>query len=110
MLSRDDRFILKQMSRFEFQSFTEFAPHYFKYIKQCKGEKIPFIMSSSSLKGTVSVVSSDPLHANIQMPNSQWNPWNFNLINNAEDIVVFKVYKWLFMKIPLCFAVVEMRK
>ena len=41
LLCRDDRFILKQMSRFEFQSFTEFAPHYFKYIKQCKGEKIP---------------------------------------------------------------------
>jgi len=33
--TKDERFILKQMSRFEFQSFSEFAPHYFKYIKQC---------------------------------------------------------------------------
>ncbi|XP_070571165.1 1-phosphatidylinositol 3-phosphate 5-kinase-like [Ptychodera flava] len=29
----DDRFILKQMSRLEVQSFTEFAPHYFHYIQ-----------------------------------------------------------------------------
>ena len=37
----DDRFILKQMSRFEYQSFLEFAPHYFQYLEQCveKGEK-----------------------------------------------------------------------
>jgi len=34
--TRDDRFILKSMSRFEFQSFSEFAPHYFKYLKQCQ--------------------------------------------------------------------------
>jgi len=34
--TRDERFILKQMSRFEFQSFTEFAPNYFKYLKQCR--------------------------------------------------------------------------
>jgi len=31
----DDRFVLKQMSRFEYQSFIEFAPHYFRYITQC---------------------------------------------------------------------------
>ena len=30
----DDRFVLKQMSRFEYQSFLEFAPHYFQYITQ----------------------------------------------------------------------------
>ena len=28
----DNRFILKQMSLREVQSFNEFAPHYFKYI------------------------------------------------------------------------------
>merc|ERR1719414_1500180 len=31
----DDRFVLKQMSRFEYQSFLEFAPHYFEYLGQC---------------------------------------------------------------------------
>ena len=30
----DDRFVLKQMNKFEYQSFLEFAPHYFEYIKQ----------------------------------------------------------------------------
>jgi 1-phosphatidylinositol-3-phosphate 5-kinase len=29
----DDRFVLKQMSRFEYQSFLEFAPHYFQYLE-----------------------------------------------------------------------------
>lgn len=32
--TRDDRFVLKQMSRFEYQSFLEFAPHYFQYLQQ----------------------------------------------------------------------------
>ena len=30
----DDRFVIKQMSRFEYQSFLDFAPHYFQYLKQ----------------------------------------------------------------------------
>ncbi len=30
--TKDKRFILKQMSRFEIQSFLKFAPHYFDYI------------------------------------------------------------------------------
>ena len=30
----DDRFVLKQMSRFEYQSFLDFAPHYFEYLKK----------------------------------------------------------------------------
>jgi len=32
--TKDDRFVLKQMSRFEYQSFLEFAPHYFQYLQQ----------------------------------------------------------------------------
>ncbi|KAL6730603.1 hypothetical protein Aduo_001565 [Ancylostoma duodenale] len=31
--TQDDRFVVKQMSRFEIQSFVEFAPHYFDYVK-----------------------------------------------------------------------------
>ena len=30
----DDRFVIKQMSRFEYQSFLDFAPHYFQYLTQ----------------------------------------------------------------------------
>jgi len=40
----DDRFILKQMSRFEFQSFLEFAPHYFDYITQCINSKVKTLL------------------------------------------------------------------
>jgi len=32
--TKDDRFVLKQMSRFEYQSFLDFAPHYFQYLQQ----------------------------------------------------------------------------
>ena len=32
----DDRFVLKQMSRYEYQSFLDFAPHYFNYLQQCR--------------------------------------------------------------------------
>ncbi|KAI0211900.1 1-phosphatidylinositol 3-phosphate 5-kinase [Lamellibrachia satsuma] len=39
--TQDDRFILKQMSRFEVQSFMEFAPHYFEYITKAFTEKKP---------------------------------------------------------------------
>uniref|UniRef100_A0A1I7XW62 1-phosphatidylinositol-3-phosphate 5-kinase n=1 Tax=Heterorhabditis bacteriophora TaxID=37862 RepID=A0A1I7XW62_HETBA len=31
--TQDDRFVVKQMSRFEIQSFVKFAPNYFEYIK-----------------------------------------------------------------------------
>ena len=39
-LPADDRFILKQMSRFEVQSFVEFAPHYFQYITKAHNEQV----------------------------------------------------------------------
>ena len=42
--TNDDRFILKQMSRFEFQSFLEFAPHYFEYITQCINSKVKTLL------------------------------------------------------------------
>ena len=40
VLPTDDRFILKQMSRFEVQSFVEFAPHYFQYITKAHNEQV----------------------------------------------------------------------
>ncbi len=40
MLLADDRFILKQMSRFEVQSFVEFAPHYFQYVTKAHNEQV----------------------------------------------------------------------
>lgn len=37
----DDRFILKQLSRYEIQSFLEFAPHYIAYLTDAHNEKKP---------------------------------------------------------------------
>jgi len=39
--TQDDRFILKQMSRYEVQSFNEFAPHYFDYITSAHANNKP---------------------------------------------------------------------
>ncbi|KAJ1367987.1 hypothetical protein KIN20_029031 [Parelaphostrongylus tenuis] len=36
--TQDERFVVKQMSRFEIQSFVQFAPHYFEYIKTAVAE------------------------------------------------------------------------
>jgi len=38
----DDRFILKQMSRYEVQSFMDFAPHYFSHVTKAFNEKVSF--------------------------------------------------------------------
>ncbi|KAB7498626.1 1-phosphatidylinositol 3-phosphate 5-kinase, partial [Armadillidium nasatum] len=37
----DDRFVLKEMSRFEINSFLEFAPAYIQYITNCNKKNIP---------------------------------------------------------------------
>ena len=39
--TQDDRFLLKQMSRYEVQSFSEFAPHYFDYIANAHAHNRP---------------------------------------------------------------------
>ncbi|KAK2183696.1 hypothetical protein NP493_299g00022 [Ridgeia piscesae] len=39
--TQDDRFILKQMSRYEVQSFMDFAPHYFSHVTKAFNEKKP---------------------------------------------------------------------
>ena len=36
----DDRFILKQMSRYEVQSFLEFAPKYVQYVAHAYNEQV----------------------------------------------------------------------
>ncbi|XP_055351682.1 1-phosphatidylinositol 3-phosphate 5-kinase-like isoform X2 [Paramacrobiotus metropolitanus] len=41
----DGRFVLKQMSRLEVQSFMDFAPHYFAYMKQAVKEKRPTVLA-----------------------------------------------------------------
>lgn len=40
-VTKDDRFILKQMPRLEVQSFLDFAPHYFTYITNAVQQKKP---------------------------------------------------------------------
>ncbi len=38
----DDRFILKQMNRYEVQSFAKFAPHYFQYVTTAHTEQVSY--------------------------------------------------------------------
>lgn len=42
--SRDDRFILKEMSRLEMQIFLDFAPNYFSYMEKCQQTKQPTLL------------------------------------------------------------------
>ncbi|XP_066965143.1 1-phosphatidylinositol 3-phosphate 5-kinase isoform X1 [Macrobrachium rosenbergii] len=43
--SHDDRFILKEMSRFEMSSFLDFGPAYIHYIVNCEKEQQPTILT-----------------------------------------------------------------
>ncbi|XP_012269678.2 1-phosphatidylinositol 3-phosphate 5-kinase [Athalia rosae] len=42
--TRDDRFILKEMSRLEMQIFLDFAPNYFSYLDKCQQTKQPTLL------------------------------------------------------------------
>ncbi|XP_011310721.1 putative 1-phosphatidylinositol 3-phosphate 5-kinase [Fopius arisanus] len=42
--TRDDRFILKEMSRMEMQIFLDFAPNYFGYMEKCQQNKQPTLL------------------------------------------------------------------
>ncbi|XP_012235504.1 putative 1-phosphatidylinositol 3-phosphate 5-kinase [Linepithema humile] len=42
--SRDDRFIIKEMSRLEMQIFLDFAPNYFAYMERCQQTKQPTLL------------------------------------------------------------------
>ncbi|XP_042212733.1 1-phosphatidylinositol 3-phosphate 5-kinase-like isoform X2 [Homarus americanus] len=43
--SHDDRFILKEMSRFEMSSFLDFGPAYVQYVVNCEKEQQPTILT-----------------------------------------------------------------
>lgn len=45
LLFLDDRFVIKQMSKFEIQSFLDFAPNYFEYMKTAFIEKKPTVLA-----------------------------------------------------------------
>ncbi|XP_014488639.1 PREDICTED: 1-phosphatidylinositol 3-phosphate 5-kinase [Dinoponera quadriceps] len=42
--TRDDRFIIKEMSRVEMQIFSNFAPNYFAYMEKCQQTKQPTLL------------------------------------------------------------------
>ena len=41
----DDRFVVKQMSKFEIQSFLDFAPKYFDYVKGAQQSNKPTVLA-----------------------------------------------------------------
>ncbi|KZC09496.1 Putative 1-phosphatidylinositol 3-phosphate 5-kinase [Dufourea novaeangliae] len=42
--TRDDRFIIKEMSRLEMQIFLDFAPNYFAYMEKCQQTRQPTLL------------------------------------------------------------------
>lgn len=45
----DDRYVLKEMTKPEWQQFLEFAPHYFGYVTQCKQNNSPSLLGKHSV-------------------------------------------------------------
>ncbi|KAF9427740.1 1-phosphatidylinositol-3-phosphate 5-kinase [Podila epigama] len=43
--TRDDRFIMKQLSKVELEAFIKFAPHYFQYMHQAIHQKRPTVLA-----------------------------------------------------------------
>ncbi|XP_032520760.2 putative 1-phosphatidylinositol 3-phosphate 5-kinase isoform X1 [Danaus plexippus] len=43
--TKDDRYVLKEMTKPEWQQFLEFAPHYFKYVTRCTQHKLPSLLA-----------------------------------------------------------------
>ncbi|XP_075979199.1 1-phosphatidylinositol 3-phosphate 5-kinase fab1 isoform X2 [Anticarsia gemmatalis] len=43
--TKDDRYVLKEMTKPEWQQFLEFAPHYFGYVTQCKQNNTPSLLA-----------------------------------------------------------------
>ncbi|CAH2039273.1 unnamed protein product, partial [Iphiclides podalirius] len=41
----DDRYVLKEMTKPEWQQFLEFAPHYFNHVTQCRLKKLPSLLA-----------------------------------------------------------------
>ncbi|XP_041986997.1 1-phosphatidylinositol 3-phosphate 5-kinase [Aricia agestis] len=43
--TQDDRFVLKEMTKPEWQQFLEFAPHYFQYVINCRQRRQPSLLA-----------------------------------------------------------------
>ncbi|CAH0730029.1 unnamed protein product, partial [Brenthis ino] len=43
--TKDDRYVLKEMTKPEWQQFLEFAPHYFNYVTNCRQRKLPSLLA-----------------------------------------------------------------
>ncbi|KAM3955868.1 LOW QUALITY PROTEIN: 1-phosphatidylinositol 3-phosphate 5-kinase fab1 [Aphomia sociella] len=43
--TEDDRYVLKEMTKPEWQQFLEFAPHYFNYVTNCHQNKLPSLLA-----------------------------------------------------------------
>ncbi|XP_026733708.1 1-phosphatidylinositol 3-phosphate 5-kinase-like isoform X1 [Trichoplusia ni] len=43
--TKDDRYVLKEMTKPEWQQFLEFAPHYFNYVTTCRQNKQPSLLA-----------------------------------------------------------------
>ncbi|XP_063623605.1 putative 1-phosphatidylinositol 3-phosphate 5-kinase [Cydia splendana] len=43
--TKDDRYVLKEMTKPEWTQFLEFAPHYFNYITSCRSQQLPSLLA-----------------------------------------------------------------
>ncbi|XP_063382298.1 putative 1-phosphatidylinositol 3-phosphate 5-kinase [Cydia fagiglandana] len=43
--TKDDRYVLKEMTKPEWTQFLEFAPHYFNYITSCRTQQLPSLLA-----------------------------------------------------------------
>ncbi|XP_063535846.1 putative 1-phosphatidylinositol 3-phosphate 5-kinase [Cydia strobilella] len=43
--TKDDRYVLKEMTKPEWTQFLEFAPHYFNYITSCRSQQLPCLLA-----------------------------------------------------------------
>lgn len=53
----DERFIMKQMSKAEMQSFLEFGPHYFDYVTKSLSDKQAKVGTRSLIRRISNTVS-----------------------------------------------------
>ncbi|XP_028029065.1 putative 1-phosphatidylinositol 3-phosphate 5-kinase isoform X2 [Bombyx mandarina] len=57
--TKDDRFVLKEMTKPESQQFLDFAPHYFSYVAACREERQPSLLAR--IVGVFSACGADVL-------------------------------------------------
>ncbi|XP_037294828.1 putative 1-phosphatidylinositol 3-phosphate 5-kinase isoform X3 [Manduca sexta] len=43
--TKDDRYVLKEMTKPEWQQFLDFAPHYFNYVNNCRQNNLPSLLA-----------------------------------------------------------------